>query len=84
MTDCIQVLQAREEIVRILWFDECASGRSGGSYGLTRSNKRHRHPPGDGASQVIQHDAEQPGKHLPGSSWSGSDASYYFSLGIQW
>jgi len=26
--------------------------------------------PGDGASQWIQHDAEQPDRHPPGSAWS--------------
>ncbi len=35
----------------------------------------HRHPQGDGASQWIQHDAERPDRHLPGSDWSGSDAA---------
>jgi len=43
----------------------------------------HPHPPGDGASQSIQHDAEQPDRHLPGSAWSGSDASSRVGLAIQ-
>ena len=30
-------------------------------------------PPDDGASHWIQHDAEQPDRHPPGSAWSGSD-----------
>jgi hypothetical protein len=43
-----------------------------------------RHPPGDGASQWIQHDAEQPDKHPPGSAWSGSDASFRVGLAIRY
>jgi len=35
----------------------------------------HRHPPVDGAPQWIQHDAEQPDRHPPGSAWSGRDAN---------
>jgi len=35
----------------------------------------HRHPQGDGASQWIQHDAEQPDRHPPVSTWSRSDAN---------
>jgi len=43
----------------------------------------HRHPQGDGASQLIQHDAEQPDRHPPGSAWSGSDASCRVGLAIR-
>jgi len=50
-----------------------------------RSNpvSAHPHPPGDDASQWIQHDAEQPDKHLPGSACSGSDASDRTGLAIR-
>jgi len=41
------------------------------------------HPPGDGAFLLIQHDAEQPDKHPPGSACSDSDASCRFGLGIR-
>jgi len=40
-------------------------------------------PHGDDASQWIQHDAERPDKHLPGSACSGSDASDRTGLGIR-
>jgi len=40
-------------------------------------------PQGDGASQWIQHDAELPDRHLPGSAWSGSDANDRPSFAIQ-
>ena len=42
-----------------------------------------RYQPGDGASQWIQHDSEQPDKHPPGSDWSGIDASCRVGLAIQ-
>jgi len=40
------------------------------------------HLPGDAASQLIQHAAEQPDRHLTGSAWSGSDASCRVGLDI--
>ena len=40
-------------------------------------------PPGDGASQWIKHDAEQPDRHLPDSACSGSDASCRVGLAIR-
>ena len=42
-----------------------------------------RHPPGDGAFLLIQHDAEQPDKHPPGSACSGSDANDRTGLAIR-
>ena len=41
------------------------------------------HLPGGDASQWIQHDAEQPYKHLPGSACSGSGANDRTGLAIQ-
>jgi hypothetical protein len=41
------------------------------------------HPQGGGAFLLTQHDAEQPERHLPGSAWSGSDASCRVGLTIQ-
>ena len=42
-----------------------------------------RHPLCDGAFLLIQHDAEQPDKHPPGSACSGSDASFRVGLAIR-
>ncbi len=36
-----------------------------------------------GAFSLTQHDAEQPDRHPPGSTWSGSDASCRVGLAIQ-
>jgi hypothetical protein len=41
------------------------------------------HPLSDGASQWIQHDAEQLDRHLPGFAWFGSDANDRTGLGTQ-
>ena len=41
------------------------------------------HLPGDGAFLLIQHDAEQPDRHPPGSACSDSDASCRFGLAIE-
>ena len=59
--------------------------RSNEDVWLTRQRplSAHRHPPGDGASQWIQHDAEQPDRHPPGSACSGSDAIDRTGLGIR-
>ena len=38
---------------------------------------------GDGACQWIQHDAEQPDRHQPGSACSGSGASCRAGLAIR-
>ena len=43
----------------------------------------HHHPPGGGAFLLIQHDVEQPDRHLPGSACSGSAFSCRFGLAIQ-
>ena len=43
----------------------------------------HHHPPGGGAFLLIQHDLEQPDRHLPGSACSGSAFSCRFGLAIQ-
>ena len=43
----------------------------------------HHHPPGGGAFLLIQHDAEQPDKHPPGSACSGSDANDQTGLAIR-
>jgi hypothetical protein len=43
----------------------------------------HHYPPGDGASQLIQHYAAQLNRHLPGSAFSGSDASDRTGLAIR-
>ena len=43
----------------------------------------HHHPPGGGAFLLIQHDAEQPDRHLPSSACSDSATSGRFGLAIQ-
>jgi len=48
-----------------------------------RTTHAYRHPPGGGTSQSIQHDAEQPDRHPPGSAWSGSYDSCRVGLAIR-
>ena len=43
----------------------------------------HHHPPGGGAFLLIQHDAEQPDRHLPDFTCSDSAFSCRFGLAIQ-
>ena len=43
----------------------------------------HHHPPGGGAFLLIQHDAEQPDRHLPDFTCSDSASSGRFGLAIQ-
>jgi len=51
--------------------------------GSVDPSNAHRHASGDGASQWIQHDAEQPDRHPLGSAWSRSDASCRVGFAIQ-